>query len=426
MGWLAPLISKVGDIHTAIELPDGYHNYVATKSDLFPFDVRIINHEVFITSNNSNDNSILVGSKIVKINKKPIAKILRKMGGYFSSEGFNETFKLKRIEQRFAFYYHFMYGYFKQFEIEYREKDEKQLHQKTISALPFSVIKTERAKNQILYPYLKPLFSQPPYLTMSLNKEKQTGILTIRWFQNDVLQSSGEQFKPTIDSAFREINKADIKDLVIDIRNNGGGESENASYLYSYLTDKPFRFLYSMETNQKTYENDKQRNIKYTFIKDTGKYRTMDSAAKSSQFFGLKIQQPKPNNFGGNLYVLVDGLSTSAAPQVASLIKLNERGRLIGEEAPGALYGGCGRGYSYFYLPNSGMLTMISLYRLYMNGSNKNIRDKCVAPDYKATISILDTLNGVDKDMEFVMKLIETNKTTFKKMLGKIRVTNIN
>jgi C-terminal processing protease CtpA/Prc len=407
-GIVAPLISKVGDIHTAIELPADYQNYLATKGNLFPFDVRIINEEVFIVSNNSSDSTIRVGSRISKINNELITKVLSKMESYFSSEGANETFKLRRVEQRFAFHYQFVYGYFKQFEIECIEQEGKKPNTKTVSALPFSVIRANRAKNQLLYPHLKPLFPLPPYLTISLNEENQTAILSIKWFQNDVLQSNGEQFKPFIDSAFMEINKANIKNLVIDIRNNGGGESENASYLYAYLTDKPFRFLYGMETSQKTYENEK-KDVRYTFIKDTGKYRSADSSVKSSQFFGLNIQRPKPNNFAGNLYVLIDGLTTSAAPQFASLIKLNKRGRLIGEEVPGALHGGCGRSYSYFLLPNTELLTMISHYRLYMTSPGSKTKDICVAPDYKTTVTISDLLKGVDKDMEFALKLINKN-----------------
>ena len=407
-GIATPLISKVGDIHTAIELPDEYRNHIAARSDLFPFDVRIINKEVFIASNNSSDSTILVGSQITKINNQPVAEVLRKMKSYFSGEGTNETFKLKRVQQRFAFHYQFVYGYFKQFKIEYTEPKSKKQQKKIVSALPFSAISVNRVKNQLLYPHLKPLFSQSPYLTLALNKEKQTAILTIKWFQNDVLQSSGKQFKSFIDSAFTEINKVSVKNLIIDIRNNGGGESENASYLYSYLTDKPFRFLYCMETNQKTYEDDKKRDIKYAFRKDTRKYRTVDSSTKSSQFFGLNIQQPHSNNFGGNVYVLIDGLTISAAPQFASLIKLNKRGKIIGEEAPGALYGGSGRGYSYFYLPNSGLLTMISYYRLYMNNPDDKHLDICVEPDYKIVASMNDLLSGVDTEMEYVLKLISS------------------
>jgi len=231
-GIVAPLVSKVGDIHTTIEPSDESFNYLATKSDLFPFDVRIINKNVFIASNNSSDSSIEVGSRIIRINNQSIGKVLSEMENYFSDEGRNETLKLKRVEQRFAFQYHLTYGYFKVFKIEYLTANGiSQI--KNINAQPFSVIKTNRTKNHLKYPNLKSLFPQSPYFTLSIDKEKNIATLTIKSFQNDVQQSINNEFKPFIDSAFTEIKSNNINNLVIDIRNNDGGLSENSSYLYS-------------------------------------------------------------------------------------------------------------------------------------------------------------------------------------------------
>jgi C-terminal processing protease CtpA/Prc len=408
-GIVTPLIGSVGDIHSSIEMPDEYHSFLATKSILFPFDVRIIDKDVFIASNNSTDSSIQVGSRIIKINNKPIAAVLEKMKRYFSSEGINESFKLRTVEQRFAFLYHTVYGYCKQFKLEYVERGKKS-KLKTITALPFSTIKVNRDKNKQMFPHLKALFPQPPYLTLTLDKGKQTGILTIKWFQNDVLQESGEQFKPFVDSAFTQIKRANIRNLIIDIRNNGGGESGNASYLYSYVTDKPFRFIYCIETSLKTYKDDSKLGVRYVFNKTSGKYRTSDSTAKFPQLFGLSKQQPQINNFIGSLYVLIDGMTTSAATQFAALVKLNNRGKLVGEEAPGALSGGSGRGYSAFFLPNSGLLTIFSHYRLYMTDPNIKSMDKTVSPDYKTTVSISDLLNGNDKALQYLLNLVNTTK----------------
>lgn len=403
-GIVAPLMARVGDIHTTIELPDEYHSYVADNSQLFPFDVRIINKEVFVVSNNSADSSIAVGSRIIRINDESIARVLGKMKSYFSSEDANETFKIKRVEQRFAFHYYFVYGHRQQFKITWAGQWTTKQQTKTIEAQPFAVIRANRAKNQLLLPRLKPLFAQPPYLTLNIKPEEQVAILTIKWFQNDVLAGAGETFKLFIDSAFASIRKANSKRLVIDIRNNGGGESENASYLYAYLTGKPFRFLYAMEANQKTWEADVQKGISYTLNKTTGKYRTVSGAAGNPSFFGLNSQQPQPNAFTGEVYVLVDGLTVSAAPQLAALVKLNRRGRIVGEEAPGALYGGSGRGYAYFYLPHTGLPAMIARYRLYLTDPHQRQADKCIEPDHKTSVSASDILKGIDKDMEWVLQ----------------------
>ncbi|MET0637848.1 MAG: S41 family peptidase [Chitinophagaceae bacterium] len=332
-GIVAPLISKVGDIHTTIEPSDEALNYLATNAGLFPFDVRIIDKKTFIVSNNSNDIRFAVGSQILKINDQPIDKVLDTMRKYFSDEGHNQTLQIKRVEQRFAFHYQLVFGYSKSFDIEYISEKGKN-ENGTVQSSYFSAIQESRAKNKSEYPLLRSLFPQPPYLDLALDKEKNMAVLTIKWFQNDVLQSSGVAFKSFIDSAFNEIRLKNIDNLIIDIRNNGGGESENAGYLYSYLTDKPFRFLYSMEVTQKIYEDDSRRGLAYTSLKTTGKYRFTNPTIESQQFYGFKEEQPQANNFRGNVFVLIDGLTASAAPQFASLVKQHKRGILIGEPAP--------------------------------------------------------------------------------------------
>ncbi|HEV7781861.1 MAG TPA: S41 family peptidase [Chitinophagaceae bacterium] len=410
-GIMAPVIGKVGDIHTTLEFPDEYFGWLTTGTKLLPLDIRIINGKIFIAGNNSSDSTVRTGAEIIKINDQPAQKILKTMESYFSGEGHNTTLKSRRVEQRLAFLYHIAFGFSKEFKIQYTGKSGVTIT-KTVTALPFSDIKANRLKNKTSYPGLGSLFVQPPFLVLSLLKEKQTAVLTIKWFQNDVLQGSGEQFKPFIDSAFLEIKKAGVKNFIIDTRRNEGGESENAGYLYSYLTDRPFGFLDYMETNKIIYERDHTRGVNYSYIKETGKYRTRDSLALfiSPQFFGLNKQQPQPNNFKGNVWVLADGITTSAATQFISLVKLNKRGLLIGEEVPGSLYGGSGRGYAYFLLPNTWIFVMISHYRVGMAGATNKTDQTLIIPDHKATITIEDLLNGKDTEMKLALRLAEGEK----------------
>lgn len=201
---VSSIVTRVGDIHTTIEPSDELFGYLATRSKLFPFDVRVLDKKVFIASNNSGDTSICLGSQILKINNQPIGNILDKMEACFSDEGTNETLKLKRVEQRFAFQYHVVFGYSETFTIEYA-LNNKISQIRTVYSQPFSVIKQKRIENQLKYPDLKSLFPQAPFLTLSTDTKKNIAILTIKWFQNDVLQEANERFKPFIDSAFNEI-----------------------------------------------------------------------------------------------------------------------------------------------------------------------------------------------------------------------------
>ena len=168
--------------------------------------------------------------------------------------------------------------------------------------------------------------------------------------------------------------------------------------------------MYGMEANKNTYLNDVKRGVQYRHSERTGRYQTIDSSNALAQFFGLNFQLPKTNNYKGRVYVLIDGLTTSAAAQFASLVKLNERGTLIGEDAPGSLHGGSGRGYSYFLLPHSGLLTMISKYRLYFSSPGKTANDVILRADHRPKQTIAGILNGVDEVMEYAMRLIDQSK----------------
>lgn len=399
------LASSVGDLHTTVELPDEYYAEIAARSLLIPFDIRIIDNKIYVISNNSNDSSITVGSRILRINDRPAELVIGEMKKYFSAEGSNQTFKIRRVEQRFAFLHYIAFGESKKIKLEILNESDKSIST-SIDALPFAEIRLNREKNQRRFPAIKSLFVEEPFLSLSVNDKNKTAVLTIKWFQNDVLETAGLNFRKFIDSAFLRINEEKIKSLVIDIRNNGGGESSNAAYLFSWLTDQPFHFLYAMDTNRITFEGDSLSGLKYDFLPGLNKFRTSDSATDEQRFFGLKVQIPHENSYGGRLYVLIDGLTVSAAPQFAALVKLNKRGVLIGEEAPGALTGGSGRGYSYFRLPNTGLLVMISHYRLYLINPDSGSPDQCIRPDIPASKKTSDIILGKDVEMDLVQHMI--------------------
>ncbi|WP_336515586.1 S41 family peptidase [Pollutibacter soli] len=405
---VSPLLSSVGDLHTTIELPDEFYSEVASNSLLIPVDIRIIDNKIFVVSDNTKDSSVGLGNRILKINDRKASDVIGEMKKYFSAEGSNQTFKTKRIEQRFAFLHSIAYGESRKIRLEILS-ESKNKFTRNIDALPFAVIRQNRAKNQKHFPAIKSLFVQEPFLSLSVDDQNKNAVLTIKWFQNDVLESAGLMFKKFIDSAFSRINEVKVKNLIIDIRNNGGGESANAAYLYSWLSDRPFRFLYAMDTNRINYGIDSIAGVRYEYVRELEKYRTRDSNAGEQRFFGLDFQHPQENNFRGNVYVLIDGLTVSAAPQFAALIKNNRRGVLIGEEAPGTINGGSGRGYSYFRLPNTGMLVMISQYRLYLTDPESNVRDQCVRPDLFVSKTIRDIIKGKDPEMDLAEKMIKKN-----------------
>jgi hypothetical protein len=408
---VSSFMSLVGDIHTTVGLPNDYHDYLASKTVLLPIDVRIINNKIYVSSNNSYDSTIEEGTRILEINGRQASNIIRLMESCFSSDAANISFKTKKVEQQFAFHYQTVFGATETFKIKF-QINGKQEKIKQISALSFSAIKENRKKRSQSFPLLHSLFIQPPFLGLSIDSAEKTALLTIQTFEDDVLAEAGTAFNSFVDSAFIKIERAGVSSLIIDIRSNEGGTSAHASYLYSYLTDNPFSFLNYMEASRKTFLRDVKQGIAYAYNSESKSFRTRDSSAvtKQPRFYGLSLQPPKSNSFSGKVLVLINGLTTSSASQFASLVKRNKRGLLVGEEAPGPLYGGSGREYIVLKLPNTGMVAVISKYIIGFEDLEDKKRDTSIFPDYQTTYSIQDRLHGVDEELKQAYQLLDDKK----------------
>jgi C-terminal processing protease CtpA/Prc len=333
------------------------------------------------------------------------------MESCFSSDAANISFKTKKVEQQFAFHYQTVFGATETFKIKF-QINGKQEKIKQISALSFSAIKENRKKRSQSFPRLQSLFIQPSFLDLSIDSAEKTALLTIKTFEDDVLAEAGTAFNSFVDSAFIKIERAGVSSLIIDIRSNEGGTSAHASYLYSYLTNRPFSFLNYMEASRKTFLEDVKQGIAYAYNSESNNFRTRDSSAaiKRPRFYGLSCETPKSNSFSGKVLVLINGLTTSSASQFASLVKRNKRGLLVGEEAPGPLYGGSGREYIVFKLPNTGMVAVISKYRIGFEDLEDKKRDTSIFPDYQTTYSIQDRLHGVDEELKQAYQLLNDKK----------------
>ena len=130
-------------------------------------------------------------------------------------------------------------------------------------------------------------------------KEKQTAIVNINSF---VFYNDTAKFNKFVDSSFGKVHEKQIPNLILDLRQNVGGDPFCASYLFSYLAQKPF--IYYAES--------------YEW------YPTL-----------AKLISPKPNAFKGKLYVLISGNCLSSAGHFIALLKYHGIGVLIGNETGG-------------------------------------------------------------------------------------------
>jgi C-terminal processing protease CtpA/Prc len=200
-------------------------------------------------------------------------------------------------------------------------------------------------------------------------KAKKLAVLTIRSFS---YYDNKEKFYAFIDSAFEQIHRSAVLNLILDLRNNSGGDPFCAVHLLSYL-----------ETKQAPY-----------FARVYDEYETL----------AQPIPVAEKNAFSGKLYVLINGGCFSSTGHLCALLKYHERGIFIGEETGGTYE--CND--AHVRLTTSVTHLNLNVARMTYTAAVKGIsRETGIMPDYPVEPSISDFLEGRDAVKEFAVYLAD-------------------
>lgn len=170
-----------------------------------------------------------------------------------------------------------------------------------------------------------------------IDEENSVGIFTLKSC------ICNEEYYETLDAFWTEVFAENIENVVVDLRGNGGGNSWVANEFIKYL--------------------------------DVDEYQSWDSANRHGWYLVknedvIYDNQKKEQVFKGDLYVLTNVWTYSAAMDFAMLIADNELGTIVGQPS-GNLpdsYGDC----LYFQLPNSKLMLSISYKRWYRIDQTKS------------------------------------------------------
>ncbi len=356
------IIASVGCSHTtSSNMQNEYHEFgIVPLEKTFPLQVRLIEGKLFVVNPMNNAEKVKVKDEILSINGVETPKLISDIFPHISAQANSETYRRQKFNTYFALMIPYALGLPNTFDVKLKGNNK--------------AIMLKQPENFATELYDPAVISCPDNLCFEII-DKNTAILTIssfnfyEWDDNRHLV-----FNAFIDKSIQELHKKKIKNLIIDLRYNGGGSQHPSIYLLQHLVDKSFVYYSKSEFEEKT-----------------------------QAIYGEGFFQPNANRFKGKVYFLIDGNGNSTTGHFMSLVKSLNLGIIIGEELGSNQF--CTAGQTLCRLKHTKLVVSIA-NNVHISSATKLPDDSGIRPDFYVTQNIDEYLKKVDAVKEFTLKLI--------------------
>lgn len=287
------LHEKIADGHTMFLPSKAAMAYYSSQGRFFPLQVICRDGKLFIKDNGSLNKTLQAGQEILSINDMPTDSLMTQLIKRQVRDGYNRTYPLWILQRYFSAYYNFAFGQCASFRVQIKGDTSVQ----TVTALTKDSIRLLLPPDTSTTSLLYPAGNDHPGITLSLMPDGNP-VMKMKTLDKDELKSTYHQsYKTAIDSIFARIREAGYQHLVLDLRDNQGGDFAPGCYLLSYLVAKPVTYLYG------------------------GKE--------------ARVITPLRNHYTGRLFVLINGGTFSNAAIVSTYLEKYTKAVFIGTESGG-------------------------------------------------------------------------------------------
>ncbi|MEO5984007.1 MAG: S41 family peptidase [Ferruginibacter sp.] len=393
---LLPVIANINCVHTSLSLPKEISSTdVHQLTNLLPFDFFCKEGKVYIQK--SFAGKMVEASEVLSINNIEMKEIISKLLQRLPADGYNETYKYHILTKgAFIKGYALFFGQPANFILQTKDSSN-QLHTFSVQAI-------------------SPKKHIPTFVTLpafSLTFIKSTAILSLNSFEVET-----KKFKDSLETIFQAINQNGAKQLIIDIRKNGGGVNDNLSILYSFLATAPFQHLREAEMVASTLTYSSFISNYKSIARFSNGSKAIGVYSVNGKYAGTKTNNPvRQNLFNGNVILLTSGNTTSAASEFAAIFHFLQRGKIVGEETGGGYYGATGGHYLNLSLPNSGLEVRIPTIRIFTavkEDFNQQPKGRGTFPDYQISPTINDILCQKDVQLDKALQVLTKLKNSEK------------
>lgn len=398
-------ISKINCGHTTTSYSKHFKRHLDTSQQKqFPLSIKLLKDTAVIYANLlSNDTVLQRGTVITTINSKPIAYYRDSLIQFIASDGYNISHKYQTLSNRNAFgsWYKNVFGLTDSFRIDYLDT----LWNKHTTTIPVYDPKKDSTYKKRKLPTLsakeRKALKLKPLNHLEIDTLGKSALLTMNTFVG------GHRIGHFIKSAFRTLRKQNIEHLIIDVRNNGGGDVKYSTLLSKYIATSQFKLadsLYAVNKRSKYGKyilNHSANRLFMTIISRRHKDGHYHFGYYERHYFLPK----RKNHFDGKVYVLTGGNSFSATTLFMNSITEEKNVLVLGEETGGGSYGNTAWLIPTATLPITKLRFRLPKFRLVGN-VNFPKTGRGIFPDIEVVPTVESIRKGRDLKLDYVRRLI--------------------
>lgn len=406
---LAGVISLIKCGHTAVRFPERYGQFLLNRHlyTRFPLSIKTWGDSMVVIGNLVRQDTIFKrGTIITGINGLSRHQLLDSMFKLIGTDGNANNFKSQLISFNFGAHYQNTFGTDSIYRIRYINSSGGESE----AVLPhYRPVRDTSLRQQRPPAPLAPPLTRKERRKASLAGKRSLSIDTaLSTAHMRVATFSGGQLRSFFRRSFKQLHKDSIQNLIIDLRENGGGSIAVSNRFTRYITDHPFKVADTIAAVSRRLRYSKYIHPSWVY------WLTMQLTSRKKKdglyHFGMyerhTFRPDKRHAFNGQVYILQGGFTFSAASMFIAHVKGQHNVLLAGEETGGGAYGNNSVHLPVIKLPYSGMQVVLPLYRVVMDPSALS-RGRGIQPDLVIPPSSDAIRRGVDQKLETIKMLIK-------------------
>lgn len=380
---------KVGHAKVNFPIPQ-YANYLQQGGTLIPLDIRVVGERILIARNYSTDERLKTGTELLAINGRSSPYWLNRTLEYVSAE--RSYMAYAQLESMFPRLMWLVTGQQDEYELIIRTEAGNETV--AVKAVPVMTVEEYKASMEETF------YDREASMLSSKIAYLRPG----PFYSTDDIGDLGG-FESFIRDAFTAFIQRGAEELILDLRNNPGGDNSFSDPMIAWFADQPFHFAsrYEVKASPQTRTVLASLAEQYPYGLSAQMAKRIEEY-RDGEVFEFEIPENAPRNqrFTGRVWALIDRHTYSNAATVAAIIQDYGFGVLAGQETSDlpTSYASSAQ----FILPETGIeVTYPKAFFVRPNGSEAL---SGVVPDRIIELPMVDELTARADDWDLVLEAL--------------------